>query len=806
MGDFNTYHFPFAKYPAVRIALLFITGIICSNYISASAYAWGLAFVLLAFIWLWAEYQFRSSLVTGYTSLSIAAYLAGVICFGALWHSLFDHQKTPASAQLLSAYTWEQVEINGEVNNIKQTSTGKYQLDITTDSTIFEDSLHWGESYVVRAVYDPAEKRLPAAIQLGAIVHFKATVYPLESKSNPHEFDYKQYLSTLGIYSQVGIDKIVSIKKAQNTLSWNTFRRHTLRLIEHNFSSKTVSIAKALLMGHKNEMQREDKIAFSRAGLSHIMAVSGLHVGFIIAPFWLLIPFCWAFRWGKYLGLSALVFGLIFYAGLTNFSASVVRASLTGGLLAYGRLFHKSRDSKNITAVAAIIILLFNPNDLFDIGFQLSFGAVYIILLILPVVQRFIPAHIQRRWYGIPIMVVIVSFIVQIGLYPLLSFYFGEFSLVGPLANAVIVPWLSVVVPLGLLLLAVSAVFPEAGMLLNYPNDKFLEFLQWFVNEAVSWNWSWIQTPSTGLFIFMIWGAVLFLVASVTLPRLRWKMLILFLIVLSTQQVHSLYTSFQPAKLQITMLDVGQGDAAFIQTPAGKNFLVDAGRWMPTYNSARYVIIPHLKARGVQKLDGVFLSHPHADHIGGIIELLNNMPIDTVYNSGFKYESQLYKNYLALANQKNVSVKPLRAGMQIQIDPAVRLFVYGPSAKNHHTDPNEQSLVMELIYGETEFLFTGDAGADQERLLLHNFAELLDADFLKVGHHGSRTSSSIPFLSTVTPDIAAVSLGLRNRYQHPHTEAVDRLMTASPQLYYTSQSGALHFSSNGYNISRHRWR
>jgi len=425
---------------------------------------------------------------------------------------------------------------------------------------------------------------------------------------------------------------------------------------------------------------------------------------------------------------------------------------------------------------------------------------VYVILLVIPVVQHIIPNRIRHRWYEGLIMIVVVSVVVQLGLYPLLSYYFGEFSLAGPLANAVIIPGLTFIVPFALFLLPVSAFFPTVGYLLNAPSRWFFEFLQWFVEQASSWGWSWIQTPTTGTFIFLIWGAAILLVASLPIAKLRWKMGVVFLLVLCMQQGVHLYQQFQSPTLKVTMLDLGQGDAAFIQTPGGKHFLIDAGRWTPDYNSAQYVIIPHLKALGVEKLDGVFLSHPHADHIGGITELLDTIPIDTIYNSGFPYDSELYKTYIQKAADKNVPVKSLEAGTQLSLDNTMRFFVYGPSPANSYSDPNEHSLVIELIYGQTEFLFTGDGGQAQETLLTKNFGELIDTDFLKVGHHGSKTASSQPFLDIATPQVAAVSLGKNNRFSHPHPRAVRHLKQNSREVVYTSTAGALQFSSDGETI------
>ncbi|HET6528416.1 MAG TPA: DNA internalization-related competence protein ComEC/Rec2, partial [Balneolaceae bacterium] len=640
---------------------------------------------------------------------------------------------------------------------------------------------------------------------LGDRMKFRATVYPLKGQRNPNEFNYKSYLASKGIHAQAGINDILNIEENHSIWRWTFFRQKVLDVIDHNFSEETAPLAKALLIGYKNELGRETKTAFSRAGLSHIMAVSGLHVGFLLAPFWLLIPFFWALKYGRQIGLVLLIVLLFFYAGLTGFSASVMRASLAGGFLMYGRLFHKIRDSKNLMAVAALIILLLNPDSLFSVSFQLSFAAEYIILLIAPVIFHRLPNWIQFRWYGAPVSAVIISFVVQLGLFPMLAWYFGEFSIVGPLANAIVLPFLGLVVPYALILLPVGMIFPQATHLLNLPVDWFFSGLNWFVHFSSSWEWSWMQANINGLMFFVIWTAVIFFIAALPVPKIRWKFLAVLLLVLCLGQSYKLIQKLQSPTLKITVLDVGQGDAALVKTPLGKHFLVDAGRWQPGYNSGKYVIIPHLKSLGIKKLDAVFLSHPHADHIGGMIELIQTIPIDTIYSSGMNYDSNLFKTYRRAARQNHIPIIDLQAGDHVSIDPSIRIFVYGPAA-NASSNINNHSLIFELVYGSTEFLFMGDAEKSQERHLIANYPKLTDTDFLKVGHHGSRTSSNSLFLRQATPEIATVSLAKSNRFRHPNQEAIRRLRATGTNLHFTSLEGALIFESDGETITLKEWR
>ena len=802
MGIHQTYQFPFASYPAVRLVLLLAMGIIIDYQADPHIYSWIFLFLTTTTIYAITEYYYNRSIKSLIYSVVILSYLSVIISFGGVWHALFDDLSVPQQANVVNSYTWEELTFSGDIQQIKSTSTGKLQVDVTVDSTVFPDDISWNIPYKLRAVLNPDDITIPDELALGNRITFKATVYPLEEKRNPSQFDYKQYLTTQNIYSQVGMQEIKHIAVNNNPRRWSFLQQKVLTAIDHNFSQKTASLAKALLIGYKNDLAREEKISFSRAGLSHIMAVSGLHVGFLLIPFWFLIPFFWTFKYGKQIGITFLTAVLFLYAGLTDFSASVTRASLVGILLAYGKLFHKVRDSKNLTAVAALIILLINPSELFSIGFQLSFGAVYIILLTAPVIQRWLPAWVRFTWYGKPVMIIIISLIVQVGLFPLLAYYFGEFSLVGPLANAFVIPFLGIAVPLALALLLLIPAAPDIAQTLNYPIDLFLQWLNRFATYTATLPWSWIQIHIDSLLFFGLWISGIFLIAALSIPKLRWKFLIVFLATCCLYQGNQLIQKITSAPLQVTFFDVGQGDAALVTTPHNKHFLVDVGRWQPDYNSAKYIIIPHLKENGINKLDAVFLSHPHADHIGGILELMNTVPIDTIYNSCSDYNSQLYENYHQMAEQNNIPIKSLSAGDQVAIDPALRLFVYGPSGISSSSNVNNRSLVLELIYGQTEFLFTGDAEEQQEHHLIKRYPELLDTDFLKVAHHGSRTSSQTNLLTLASPDIGIVSLAKQNRFGHPHAEATRRLHQYIPNLYFTSLNKAETFISDGVIIYR----
>ena len=800
MARRGTYHFPFSRYPAVRIALLIITGILLYTFYSPSLLFSCLILLFLMVAFGGIEWLNRNSVNSFLSNTSIIIFLLLIAAFGVFRMAVQSEKSASLTEQLINLSDWEEVTVLGSIQSISVTSTGKERWDLRADSIYFGE-LASGEHFRARILADEASEQAT----LGDHVVFTGTVIPISEKRNPRDFDYKAYLESQGISAQIKLNSLHQITPNDKLSEWVWWREEALKLVDKNFDATTAPIAKALLVGYKQDLDSESKTAFARAGLSHIMAVSGLHVGFIIAPFWVIIPYFWTKKHGSKIGLGVLILILLTYAGITGFSPSVMRASVMAGFLTYGKLFHKINDSINLTAAAAIVLLIIDPSQIFDIGFQLSFSAVLIILLILPVIQNLLPYWIRIKWYGKPLMVVIVSLVVQFGLYPLQVYYFGEISLVSPLANALFVPFLGLIVPISLIALILTAFVPIAGFLLNYPSYIFLGWMSDFVNMAAEWNWAWTTASLNSSLIFVLWLFLILGVSSWQIAALRWKLLAGFLISACLIFSLKLYQAFQPAKLQVTFFDVGQGDAALLQTPIGKNILIDAGVWSPGYNSGKSVILPHLKSAGINKLDAVILSHPHADHIGGIIDLINNISIDIIYNSGYKYDSNLYQSYIEQANQKSIPVKPLHSGDTLALDHSVLFLVLGPDGNIYNSDPNEHSLVINVIYGESEFLFTGDAGEQQEERLVHAYQDLLDTDLLKVGHHGSRTSSGTTFLNAVTPEIAVISLAERNKFRHPHQEALNRLSQTKAQLLFTSMERAVIFESDGKHIKRIYW-
>lgn len=794
-----------APYPALRLVLLFAGGIVWQRMAPMPPFTWLMLFGGVLLMYLVLTRLRNVLLIQAVHTLLLGSYCLTVFLAGGCMYAMKPGLPETLPADI-GGRTWTPLEVQGELLRTTRSPTGKLRMDIWVDRTWAGDSLAWQVPWGLRAIADSADWR-HGRLPPGSRLRLAVTLYPPpEGRRNPRAFDDRSYLGSLEIDRQAGIDSLLS---AVPPAGWNlsSLRGKALELVEHNFSTETAPLAKALLLGHKGDLDRGERVAFSRAGLGHIMAVSGLHVGFLLAPLWWVFPLFWASRYGRALGLCLLTVLLVGYAGITGFSASVTRASLTGGCLMYARLFHRLRNPLNLTAAAALIILIREPAQLFGVGFQLSFTAVFIILLLLPLINRLIPGPFRYRWTGNLMKTAMISVLVPVGLYPLLAHYFGEFSLVGPLANILVLPLLFVLVPCSLFLMAVSLVFPGAGMWLNVPGDHGLRLLGQSVEALSSLPWSWISTAAPPPFLFALWAMGILLLASLHLPRFRWKILVLLLLLAVAYRGSQVYRDrIRKPELRVLFFDVGQGDAALVRTPGNRNLLIDTGRWEPDYDSGRHVIIPYLRAAGIDSLHAVFLSHPHADHIGGMPSLLASVEIGAVYHTDVSYDSELYRRYREQVAEKKIPYRFLAAGDRVPVDPSLRILVYGPLPGRSGSDPNEQSLVIELIYGETEFLFMGDAGMATELDLVTRYGDLMESGLLKAGHHGGPASSSAPFLRTVNPEIAVVSAGRYNAFGHPDSATFRRLSDQAGRVFVTGRDRALLFRSDGERIRRIRWR
>lgn len=253
--------------------------------------------------------------------------------------------------------------------------------------------------------------------------------------------------------------------------------------------------------------------------------------------------------------------------------------------------------------------------------------------------------------------------------------------------------------------------------------------------------------------------------------------------------------------LVVKVLDIGQGDAILIRT-AGQNVLVDTGDI-----GTRDKLVAYIKKEGITTIDKVIITHPHADHLGGMPGIIENFKVSQIYDSGQTATTALYRKYLSLVQSKKIPFTVLTAGTEIVISSDVKLKIFAPEKPFiGDSDLNNNSIVAKLIYNEFSMLLTGDAEKESEERMLKNYKAELKSSILKAGHHGSNTSSSLPFLKTVAPEAAIISLGANNDYHHPHPSILKRYGEAKIKVYRTDTDGTVTVSSDGktYTITKEK--
>lgn len=796
----------------MRLALLLIAGIVCAQIFSIGSVE--LLFLLSAggLIAAMLHYLARRKSSVEWSHAALLAYLLFVMLLGFGRATLQQNAtEQPPEQHLAVLFEDESLLWFGQLQEQRFSEHRSLSLFMRIDSVKTTDgiTLH-KQPFQTQIRYFRVSDEEDPALTDGAYLQLTAEPSAIPARRNPHDFDVAGWLGSMGIYVQASGNDTAEIILIHNPSRWHwSWLRSRLHSgIDEVFSPEQAPLAKAIMLGYKAGLDASLRQDFSRAGLAHLMAVSGMHVGFVLLPLWLLIPLFWRFSYGRVAGLLIIVLVLLMYAGITGFSASVQRASVFAFFIAFARLYKHRRDAINLTGLAAFIMLLIDPQALFQIGFQMSFAAVLTIFTMLPVLERMFAPQQRNRWYARLIQLTMLSVCIQAALFPVLIHRFNEFSLIGPLMNTLAAPLTQVMFLSGFLAVFASMVYEAAGIFLGIPADLIAQLLRLLTQQSASLPGAFIEARLDSLWIYPLWIAVFGFAATLLNPALRAKWLIIILVMALGWQTSHLLQSLNPPALKLTFFDVGQGDAVLIQTPKGKNYLYDTGIWSPYGNSGERVLLPHLQAEGISRLDAIFLSHPHADHIGGLLTLIEepSISIGQIYDSGFEVHSAIFAGYRVAAREHEIPVTVPEAGDVIWLDEVTPAFILGPLPGLSTSNANEHSLVVQIHHGRQSILFTGDAEKQAERLLAAKYDSLLASEIYKAGHHGSRSSSLEEFVQHIKPEKVVVSNGLQNRYGHPHPEASSRLKAHTDQLRYTALEGAVQIEVYENSYHSVNWR
>lgn len=586
----------------------------------------------------------------------------------------------------------------------------------------------------------------------------------------------------------------VIMEEGQDLLAlFGTIRMRMEEALRNLLDEQSFGTVKGMLFGDTSEMEEQTLSAFRATGIAHVLAVSGLHAGIVAAAVEGLLKKTRMSKWWRN-GCVAVL--LISYCALAGFTASVMRAAFMYFLGLTGRSLGEKTDLLSLLGVSAAVLLLFDPFQIFTVSFQMSFLAVLGIALFQEILDSMLAkVEIAGKHIWKPVRTgIAVSIAAQLGIVPVQLWVFGTLPTLTPVVNVLILPFVSVVVVNGMLAAMVGSLVLWIGAPFALLCRMAVGFMSAISRAASRIPYAVAVIGRPG-FLAML-GLILILAALQKWnhsPALRKGMLTVAAAAIMASTIVGVYRS--ATELRVDFIDVGQGDAAFLKQ--GKaNLLIDGGN-NEYYDYGGSVVLPHLQRAGVDRLHAVVVTHPHADHCGGLISILEQVPVDKLIVGETKDADVQYERLMEVAKQKGIEIITVRAGERITLSDAT-LDIIGPRVMG---SGNDASLVIAAQYAGQTALFTGDTERAGELAMLDILPKV---QLLKVAHHGSDTSTCKDFLAKVKPDIAVISVGENNAYSLPSQAVLERLQSVGAVIYRTDLNGTLSFRIRGEGVYRDR--
>ena len=633
------------------------------------------------------------------------------------------------------------------------------------------------------------------------------------SARNPGTFDHRAYLLRRGIFGLMFVRdaaQIVALEEDQGAFLFERavipLRRSVRASIGRNLLGASRALLIGVLLGDRSGVPEDLEEAFEAAGVIHVLAVSGLHVGLVAG---LLLGGIGLFSRSRGITVGIVLPALLLYALMAGLRPSVVRASLMFGLLLVARALERDTDAMNVLGVAALVILGISPQSLFDAGFQLSFAATLAIVALHRPIFRLL-SHRSRgggtwwkTWIALPVA---VSLAAQLGTAPIVAYHFSRLAPSSLFANLAVVPMIGGIVALGLAAALFGPWLPGIATLFNATNWLLLQALMGTVRAVSSIPHASVHVPAPSPLFLLLYASILML-GAVGGRSIRAQKAVLFLLLIGANIYVWKEIIEDHDRLEVIFLDVGQGDATFIEFPNGRTMLVDGGPRTPNFDAGASILEPFLRHRGIGRLDAILLTHPDSDHLGGLLHIVEEFDVRHILEPGQRRASPRLGRFLDLVRERGIAHHRVAAGDSL-------IGLGGAGGLILHPTPtfvaddgraprgsNNGSVVLRLKYRGVSVLLTGDVEWETDAALL-NWRDRLQCTILKAAHHGAGSSSTQAFLRGTSPEIVVISVGEYNPFGHPDHRVLARCAQADATVYRTDRQGAimLAISDRGYRI------
>ena len=616
---------------------------------------------------------------------------------------------------------------------------------------------------------------------------------------NSGGFNYRRYLKTQKIYLTAVSKEVKIIGKNQLSLIEEVcekVREKVREFTENALDSESSGILQALIIGDDKNIEEESREQYKKAGMIHLLVVSGGHVAFLVMLVTYILEFI---NIGKNRRKYLMICVIVIYVFITGCTPSVLRAGIATIIIIIGSLIGRQNDTLTTIGFVALILTLENPNVIYSLSFQLSFlGALGIILgypKLNEVISKVLPKKISE---AVSLTLSAQLFVTPITLYNFNTIYFG-----GVISNIFSMSLAGIIMMYGIILFPIYLAISPFGLILAKPLELLIKLMNLIANVFSNISFFNYTLPTPSILQIVIYYAVLFYVLEIderifwkrnsNLPKIyidkRHNKLVVAVCGVMSILIIILVTNMLPKPLEIAMIDVGHGDSILITTPHRKSILIDTGDSYISngkkYDMGEKTVLPYLLDKGIYKIDLLVLSHLDSDHIGGFNSIINGIKVDKVGISINNLVKPKGKSIEKLIDEKSNKIY-LRKGQKFSID-GVNFNILSPNKKENVDDENNDSIVILMEYNGVKALFMGDMESKAEEQLLAQYSDL-DIDILKAGHHGSITSTTDSLVKATTPKIALISVGTRFE-SIPSELVLSRLRSVYSKIYRTDKMG-----------------